>query len=105
MFNFINKIMARAYSILFNFIPPRISSKLKTTLQLRPDTRIGDWYMFENHTILRIYGFEKKKYLFPTLLTPRIYALEFIRQKLVVDIDNFAKHNNPTTLKLPYIIG
>lgn len=32
MFNFINRIMAIAYYVLFDYVPPKISSELKTTL-------------------------------------------------------------------------
>ena len=60
--------MAKAYSIRFNYVPPRISLTLNITLQFSPNTKTRDWYLFENHTILRIYGLKEDPYLLPTFL-------------------------------------
>ena len=79
MFHFINKVMARAYCLVFDSIPPNIFLDLRKLLQLNPNTRDEDLYMFENHTMLRIYGFEEDPYMLPTFLSPRIYALKDIR--------------------------
>lgn len=56
-FNFINKAMSRAYFVLFGLVPPRIYPELKTLLYFSPCTKKEECYMFEDHTILRIYGF------------------------------------------------
>ena len=79
IFNLINKIMSLTYYIMFGSMPPRISFELRKALQLSLYTKIGDWYLFENHTILRIYGFEEETFLLLAFFTPRIYTLEFVR--------------------------
>lgn len=105
MFNFINAVMDRAYYVFLGFVPPIISLELRTSLQLSPDTKKRDCYLFENHTILRICGFENDPYLLLSFFTPRIYALEFIKQRFAADYENFAKHKKSITFKLPYEIG
>ena len=68
-------------------------------------TRIGDWLLFEKHTIIRFYGFEEEPFLFPTFLTPRIYALEYIRKSFFLSHGNFSMYHKPITFKFPYAIG
>ena len=64
MFRFINKIM------------PKASKQLKKKLQLSLETRIGDWYLFENRIVIKLYGFEDEPFLLPSFFTPKIYSLE-----------------------------
>ena len=52
--------------MIFQIDMPRISQELKDLLKLSPDTRIGDWYIFKNHIVLRLNGFEEERYLLPT---------------------------------------
>jgi len=47
------------------------------------EKNVGDWFVFEGHTLIGIYGFEGELYMFPTFLTPRIFALEYIGQRLI----------------------
>jgi hypothetical protein len=59
---FVNKFMSAFYSLLHNTPPPRMFPKFKKILQMRKDTRLGDWYLVEDHTIIRVYGFEEEPY-------------------------------------------
>lgn len=102
---FVFKIISKAHLVLFDSLSPRISIELKTHLQLSLDTRIGYWYLFENHTILRVYGFEEEPFLLPAFLTPNIYALEYIKKRFASDHEHFAKYHKTITFKLPYTIG
>ena len=63
--------MSRIHLMIFQTTQPRISQDLKDLLQLSPDTRTGDWYIFENHRMIRVYGFEEQAYFLPAFLTPR----------------------------------
>ena len=56
--------------MIFQTIFPRISQELKDLLQLSLDTRTRDWYIFQNHIVIRVYGFEEDPYLLLALLTP-----------------------------------
>ena len=72
---------------------------------MSPDIRIEDWYLFQEHTIRIIYGSEVKSYLLPTLLTSRMYALEFIIHKIDSGYIHFASRNHLITFKVPKKIG
>jgi hypothetical protein len=106
MFHFINKTMAKNNCVLFDSTPPRIFLELRfKLLQLSLDTSIGVWHIFENHTILRVYGFEEEPYMLPIFLTPRIYALEYIRKRFEYDHKHFVVNNHPITFRLHHNVG
>jgi hypothetical protein len=48
--------MSLSYEIIHDQYPPRIFPECKRLLQLSPDKKVGDWYLFENHTNIRVYG-------------------------------------------------
>jgi hypothetical protein len=58
--------------------------EFKKILQLRKYTRLGDWYLAEDHTIITVYGFEQDPYKLPIFLTPRIFNFEYIRKRLIL---------------------
>jgi len=43
---FINKVMSRIYSLIFNTSLPRTLEDMKTQLQINPENRVGDWIPF-----------------------------------------------------------
>jgi hypothetical protein len=47
---FIDQVMATAYTLFFNELPPRMFPKCKYFLQLGPKIKYGDWYILEDHT-------------------------------------------------------
>jgi hypothetical protein len=79
---FVDKFMYTFYIIFQGEHPPKLFPECRQMLQLTPDTKVGDWYIFEDHTIIRIYGSEFKPYLLPLFLTLRIFALEYISQMI-----------------------
>jgi hypothetical protein len=97
--------MSKSYHIIYNEVPPRIFPKCKKLLQLSPDKRVGDWYIFENFTETRVYGSELQPFLLLTFLTPRIFALEFIRQRLNYDYIHFVSRKYKANFKLNKDIG
>ena len=40
---------------------------------------VRDWFLYEEFTILKVYGFENEPYGLPVFLTKRILILEFLR--------------------------
>ena len=62
----------------------------------------------KEHTIIRVYGFVPEPYILPSFLTPRIFSLEFIRNKLIVENENLLSFRNASEkfpLKVdPFII-
>lgn len=55
--------------------------------------------------MIRIYGSEKIPYKLPKFLTPRLFALEILRQTLDSDHIHFTCRNQAGTFKLPMTIG
>lgn len=49
--------MSRVHLMIFQTTLLRIYQELKDLLQLSPNVRNGDWYIFEGHTFINIYGF------------------------------------------------
>ena len=59
--------------------------------------------MFHDYTVIRVYGCEEKPYKLP--VTPRIFALEVLRQRLHSDELHFSSKKQTTNLKFPITIG
>ena len=89
MFQLLNQIRSRLFVLLFGTQFPMISKELKNKLQLSPQKKLGDWFLFEDHTIIRVYGFEDEPFLLPSFLTPRIYASKYISQIFSLDHEHF----------------
>jgi hypothetical protein len=60
----------------------RVNEEVQRILHLSDLTKTGDWYLYQNHTEIRVYGCELAPYKLPTYLPVRIFALEFIRQMI-----------------------
>jgi len=59
----------------------------------------------QDHTINRVYGFENEPYNLPIFLTPRIFALGYIRQRPISNQFHFSQHKQAITFKLPQKVG
>ena len=66
------------YNLIFGSSMPRIGEDLKLLLQ-NPVEPVGDWFCFEDYTLIRIYGFEGEPFRLPKFTTRRLFALEFLR--------------------------
>ena len=83
-FNFSNKIMAFVYKLIFGTTLPRMTEEMKICMQ-NSNEPVGDWFLYKEHTVLRIYGFTEEPYKLLTFLTKRIFVLELLRQRLHVE--------------------
>ena len=52
---------------------------------------VGDWFLYEDYIVLRVYGFMEEPYKLPAFLTKIIFVLEFLRQRLYVESELFLK--------------
>jgi hypothetical protein len=105
MLIFINKIMSRVYSLIFGTDLPRVLEEMKISLQPNPENRVGDWMLFTHSTVIWVYGYQEGPYLFPVFLTPRVFSIEFIRQRIISETEHFLKTHKASNLKFPFIIG
>ena len=74
--------MYRFYQMIFNARFPRVLEEMKTKLQLSLDIKIMDWFLYKDHTVIRVYGFIESPYSLLSFLTPSLFSLEYIRQRL-----------------------
>ena len=82
--SFTDKIMSSIYKLIFGTSLPRMTEEMKSYLH-NFNEPVGDWFLYKEFTILRIYGFENEPYRLPVFLTKRIFVLEFFRQRLHVE--------------------
>ena len=48
--------MRPTISLLDKAEPPRVNEEIKRILQLSEKYKVGDWYLYKNHTEIRVYG-------------------------------------------------
>jgi len=65
---------------------------------------VGDWFCFSDYTLIRVYGFEGEPFKLPKFASRRLFALEFFRQRLVAENDNFIKHKKASSLKFVFTL-
>ena len=65
-------------SILKKSEQPRISEEMKRIFQLSEKKKVGDWYLYEKHTELRIFGLNLVPYMLPEHVCMRIFAFEYL---------------------------
>jgi hypothetical protein len=68
-FEFINHFMSTTFTIIHEEAPPRIFLDCKKLFHLSLNAKVGDWYIFRNHTKIRIYGVEVQPSKLPRFLT------------------------------------
>ena len=77
--DFIESFIHAMVNMLNNNIQPIISEEIKRVLQLSEHSRTGDWYLYQNHTEIRVYGSNLLPYKLPKYLPMRLFSLEYIR--------------------------
>lgn len=102
-FYFNNRIMAAIYNLIFGSTMPTIQDDFKLLLQ-NPVELVGDWFCYQDFTILRFYVFEGEPNKLPMFLTRRIFVLEFLRQILTADNDIFVQHKKALGLKFKWTV-
>jgi len=86
-------------------LPPNFFPKAQECLQFTKDVRCGDWFIFEGHAEIRLYGAFVKPYRLSKFVPMRLFALEFIRQSLNVDQVHFVPMKKGFFFKLPKAMG
>ena len=80
--------------------PPRISLEIKRVLQLSKQSKVGDWYLHQKHTEIRIYGCQLAPYKLPKYLSMRLFSLEYYRQIMNSDEINFVSAKKISQFKV-----
>lgn len=84
---------------------PRISTKIKRILHLNEQSKVGDWYLYQNFIEIRVYGCEFPPFKLSVFVPVRIFALEFIRQRLNKDEIHFVSRKQKAQFKLKAPVG
>lgn len=105
LFEFTSLFLSVVYKILNGTLPTAFFHKAQEFLHLSQDMRCGDWYVFEDHAEIRLYGASVKPYILPKFVPMRLFALEFIRQGLNVDQVHFVPMKKGYLFKLPREVG
>ena len=66
---------------------------------------IGDWFLIEFGTIIRLYGFVHQPYILPAFLTTKFFSLELIRQRLTIEEEHFLNSRKSSNLIFPWDVG
>jgi len=85
--------------------PPRLTDEMQKILQLSKNYSIGDWYFYQDHTVIRIYGCELAPYRLPKYVPMRLFALEYFRRFGNVDMVQFYSRNKKAQLKIKHQLG
>jgi hypothetical protein len=68
---------------------PRINEEIERVLHLSDLAKTRDWFLYQNHTEIRVYGCELAPYKLPKHVPVQIFALEYIRQMINSDDIHF----------------
>ena len=66
---------------------------------------IGDWFLLEFETIIRLYGFVHQPYILPTFLKTKTFYSEFLSQRLTFETENFLNFRKSLDIKFPWDEG
>ena len=102
---YINDFLPILYTLLYDSPLPRVIPEMIQELQSTPPLATGDWFLYEDHTIIRVYGFGGRPFKLPAFLTPRIFTLEFIIQKMASDELYFTDKKAARTFRIPTELG
>jgi hypothetical protein len=102
---FIEQFYHPVVSMLSGRQEQRINEEIQRILHLSDLAKMGDWYLYQNHTEIRIYGCELAPYKLPKYLPVRIFALEYIRQMINSDDIHFVSLKKKQQLRIKGQIG
>lgn len=92
-------------TMLLGSPPPKISADIRRFPQLSKQYKVGDWYLYQNHTEIRIYGCELPPYKFPKYLPMRLFALEYYRKMINSNEVHLVKTKKKAQLRIKEKLG
>ncbi len=100
---FVDRVVLSIFRV-FNPKVNRISKELNEIL--KPDL-IGNWFLSQDHSLIRVFGFTSAPHILPMFLTSSIFSLELMRQRLQIDIEHFIapKLKKISWIKYPLSVG
>jgi hypothetical protein len=102
-FTFASSLIPSLYKLIFGSSRPRINDESKLLLQ-NPMENARDWFCFKDYVVIRVYGFKGEPFELPKFSSKRLFILEFVRQRLNVENDNFLKSKKSSTIRFNYTL-
>lgn len=102
---FIDLFIYPATSLLSTDPPPRLTAEMQRILHLSKGYSISDWYYYQYHTVIRIYGCELAPHRLPKYVPMRLFALEYYRKFNSADLTHFYGARKKAELKIRYQLG
>jgi hypothetical protein len=102
---FIDQFYHPVISMLSGVPEPRVNEEVRRVLHLSESAKTGDWYLYQNHSEIRVYGCELAPYKLPRYIPVRVFALEYIRQIMNSDDIHFISLKKKQQLRLKGQIG
>lgn len=79
--------------------------KCGKSLQLSKGKATVNWFLYDDFTVIRVYGFWGFRYVFSAFLTSQIFFMEFARQRIATEDLYFTKVKRASNLKFPFTLG
>jgi hypothetical protein len=102
---FIDQFYHPLVCMLNSRIEPIINEEFQRILHLSDLAKTGDWYLYQNHIEIKVYGCELPPYRLPKYLPVRIFSLEYIRQMVNSDDIHFVSVKKKPQLRIKIPIG
>jgi hypothetical protein len=94
---FIDQFYHPVVGMLSGVPEPRVNDEVRRVLHLSESAKTGDWYLYQNHSEIRVYGCELAPYKLPRYMPVRVFALEYIRQSMNSDDIHFVPFKEKQT--------
>lgn len=102
---FIDWFIHLASTVLIGASPPRLSSDMRKILQLSKQHKIGDQYLYHNHTEIIIYGCELCPYKLTKYVPMRLFALQYFMQLINANLTHFYNVKKKAQLRIRNLLG
>jgi hypothetical protein len=97
---FIDQFYHPVASMLSGRPEPRINDEVQRILHLSDQTNMGDWYLYQDYTEIKVYRCELALYKLPKYLPVRIFSLEYIRKIINSDDIHFVSLKKKQQLRI-----
>ena len=94
-----DKFIAQVYLLIHEEQFPHVFQELQECLHPAIETHVGDWILYGDYTVIRMYVSEINPYRLPIFLTPTIFALEILRKRFDSNYIHFSKQNQVASFK------
>ena len=74
---FVDKFISQVYMLIYEEQFPRVCQDLQECLHPAIETYVGDWIIYKDYTIIRVYGLEVSPYNFQHFLLQGLFPYKY----------------------------